>query len=216
MQSLTVKGQVRENLGRRASRAARREGLIPCELYGLEQNIHFSVRPIDIKHLVYTPDFKLADVEIDGQVYRSLMKSIQFHPVTDEVLHVDFLKLEDDRKVKVEVPIKFKGVSPGVKNGGNLTEKVKRVSINALPAHLIAEVVLDISNLDLGQSLRIRDIHLSDEIEILNNPSIPVASVEIPRALKSAEAEEEEEGETEEGEESTESTDATPDSETAE
>ncbi len=205
MEVINIKGKLRDDLGKRASKAIRREGRIPCELYGNEKNIHFSVKPADVKHLIYTPEFKLADVEIDGEVYRTIMKNIQFHPVTDEVLHLDFLKLEEGRKVKVEVPIHFEGIAAGVKNGGKLTEKVKRVSIKTLPENLMAEVVLDVTSLDLGQSVRIRDIAVGDEIEILNNPSIPVATVEIPRALKSAE-----EGavdELEEGEEGSEAED---------
>lgn len=201
MQTVTIKGEQRTEIGKRAAKAMRRAGLIPCELYGSDENIHFTVTPNSIKAIVYTPDFKLAEIEVDGKKYRSIMKSIQFHPVTDEILHVDFLKLEDGRKLKVMVPIQFEGVSPGVKNGGTLTQKLHRVEIKTTPKDLIDTIVMDISKLKLGQSLRVRDIMVPDAVEILNNAAIPVATVAIPRALKSTEpGEEEDEEDTEEEE----------------
>ena len=199
MLTIQIKGELRTETGKRASRAARRSGLVPCELYGGKENIHFSVSPKSLKDLVYTPEFHVAEVEVDGKVHNCIMKSIQFHPVSEEILHVDFLKLEAGRSVKVEVPVRFSGVAPGVKAGGKLTQKEHRVSIKTTPENLIEDVTLDISKLKLGQSIRVRDIKVGEEIEILNNPSIPLASVTIPRALKSAGATDEEEEETEEG-----------------
>lgn len=200
MQTVTVPGELRQDIGGRSSRAFRRQGLVPCVLYGIDENVHFTVDPKDIKGLVYTADFKLADINVDGKTYRAIMKDLQFHPVTDDILHVDFLVLQDDRKVKVEVPVHFVGVSPGVKGGGKLTEKLTRVQVKALPKDLMEYVELDISELNLGQSVRVRDIQVPEGVEILNNPGNPVGTVEIPRALKSAEdAAADEEGEGEEG-----------------
>lgn len=202
MLALQIKGDLRSGTGKRAAKAARREGLVPCELYGVKENIHFVVTPQSLKDLVYTPEFHVAELEIDGKKHRCIMKAIQFHPVSEEILHVDFLKLEEGRKIKVEVPIHFSGMAPGVKAGGKLTQKLHRVSIKTTPANLIEDVTVDVSKLRLGQSVRIRDIKVGEGIEILNNPSIPIGSVAIPRALKSAGAgaaeEEEEEGTEEE------------------
>ncbi len=186
MQSLKIKGELRTETGKQAAKATRKAGLVPCELYGSKENVHFSVQPQHLKNLVYTPDFYVADIEIDGKVHSAIMKSIQFHPVTEEILHIDFLKLEEGRKIKVEVPIRFSGVAPGVKAGGKLTQKVHRIQLKTTPENLIEQVTLDISKLRLGQSVRVRDIVVGDRIEVLNNPSIPLASVTIPRALKSA------------------------------
>ena len=208
MQTVSIKAEPRTDIGGNAAKSLRRAGLIPCELYGVGNNVHFAVKPADVKSIVYTADFKLAEVQIDGKKYRSIMKSIQFHPVTDEILHIDFLELKEGRKVKVQVPVQFEGQSPGVKNGGTLTQKLHRVDIKTTPENLIDTIVMDISKLKLGQSLRIRDIIVPEEVEILNNPSIPVASVAIPRALKSigsgAELEDEEGEEGEESEEASE------------
>ena len=196
MLTIQIKGELRPETGKRAAKAARRAGLVPCELYGGKENVHFSVSPKSLKDLVYTPDFYVTEIEVDGKVHRCIMKSIQFHPVSEEILHVDFLKLQEGRKIKVEIPVRFSGVAPGVKAGGKLTQKVHNVSIKATPENLIGEVTLDISKLKLGNSVRVRDINVGKDIEILNNPGIPIASVTIPRALKSAgsEAEGEEEG----------------------
>ena len=142
MLTIQIKGELRLETGKRAAKAARRAGLVPCELYGGKENVHFSVSPKGLKDLVYTPDFHVTEIEVDGKVHRCIMKSIQFHPVSEEILHVDFLKLEEGRKIKVEVPVRFSGVAPGVKAGGKLTQKVHRISIKATPENLIGEVTL--------------------------------------------------------------------------
>lgn len=201
MQTFNISGQVRDVNGKRAAKAARRAGLVPCELYGGETNIHFQLSAKDLKDLIYTSEFKVVNIEIDGTTYRCIMKDLQFHPVTDNVEHIDFLLLEDGRKVKVNVPVRFTGVAPGVKAGGKLTQKVKSVQIKTVPEALVDHLTLDISALKLGHSVRVRDIKVDGDIEIINNGSIPVASVEIPRALKSAGAAGVDEDDTEEGEE---------------
>ena len=188
--------------GKRAAKAARRAGLVPCELYGGGTNVHFQLPSKELKDLIYTSEFKVVNIEIDGSTYRCIMKDIQFHPVTDSIEHIDFLLLEEGRKVKVNIPVRFTGIAPGVKAGGKLTQKVKSVQIKTVPEELVDHLTLDISNLKLGQSVRVRDIKVGGDIEIINNGSIPVASVEIPRALKSAETGEDEE-ESEETEEQT-------------
>ena len=171
----------------------RNEGKIPAVLYGGDENIHFSTTHNSIKAAVYTPDFKLTELDIDGKKYRSIIKDIQFHPLTDEILHVDFLSIEDGRKVNVEIPIRFKGESPGVKTGGKLIQSMRKVKIKVDPKNLVDELFIDISELELGFAVRVKDIELNDNMTLMVNPAIPVANVEVPRALKSA-SEEEEEG----------------------
>lgn len=202
METVNILGQVRSSTGKRSSRAARRAGLVPCEMYGGNKNIHFEVSPKALKSLVYTAEFKIANVEVEGKVHRTIMKSIQFHPVTDAIQHVDFLLLEEGRNVKIDVPVRFTGAAPGVKAGGTLTQKLHSVQIKVIPQDLVDQVFVDISELELGDSVRVKDIVVSEGVEIVNNLSIPVASVEVPRALRSADAEEEEDTE-EAGEEPT-------------
>ena len=194
METVSISGNVRTEYGKRATRAVRKESKIPCVLYGGDQPVHFSTTLKDVKSIVYTPDFKLVELDIEGEKYRSILKEIQFHPISDEIVHMDFLKLTDGKPVKVEVPVRFKGTSPGVKVGGKLLQLVRKVKIKTIPEKLIDQLVLDISELDLGQAIRVRDIEAIEGIEVMNSPGIPVATVEIPRALRSAQAAEKDKG----------------------
>ena len=166
----------------------RKDGRIPAVLYGGDEIVHFSTTHNDVKAAIYTPDFKITELEIDGKNYKSIVKDIQFHPVTDDIMHIDFLTIEDGRKVKVEIPVRFKGTSPGVKTGGKLIQSMRKVKVKVDPANLVDELFIDISELQLGSSVRVKDIVLADGMELMVNPAIPVAGVEVPRALKSAEA----------------------------
>lgn len=186
MEVIAISGQVRTGTGKKASKLDRKNELIPCVLYGGENPIHFTTKFNDIKPLVYTPDFKTAEVEIDGAKYTCFIKDVQWHPVSDEVIHIDFLQLIEGNTVKVQVPVRFKGASPGVKLGGKLIQNLRRILIKTKPEHLVDELHLDISELELGQSIRVRDIEAIDGVEVMNPPATPVAIVEIPRALRSA------------------------------
>ncbi len=190
MNTIAFSGSVRDGIGKKASKAVRNEGGIPCIMYGGDTNVSFSVKPKDIKGLIYTPEFKVAEITLDGATHRCILKDAQFHPVNESVLHADFLKLEDGRTVKVEVPIRFKGVSPGVKVGGKMQQTLRRAKIKTTPEKLVDTLFIDISTLELGSSARVRDLEVPEGIEVMNSSGIPVVSVVVPRALKSAGAEE--------------------------
>ncbi len=197
MESIAITGNPRNELGKKSSRMARREGQTPCVIYASGQdNVHFAAETSNFKELIYTPDFKIADISVSGSNYKCIVKDIQFHPVTDEILHIDFLQLVDGRSMKVEIPVRFKGIAPGTKAGGKLTQKLRRVKVKTTPEHLTDELYVDITQLDLGQSVKVRDIELKDGMELETSPGIPVASVIVPRALRSAQAGKEEEGTT--------------------
>lgn len=198
MVTLTINGIARTDLGKKATKAVRNAGLIPCVLYGTTgDNVHFTVGPHDVRDLIYTGEFKIAEVHVDGKAYKCLLKDVQFDPVTDSVTHIDFLGLQDGRTIKVEVPLRFVGSSPGVRNGGKFQQSVRKIKIKTKPEFLVDEVIADISKLKLGQSIRVRDIKPTDGVEILNPAALPVAMVAVPRSLKGMEASFEEE-ETEE------------------
>lgn len=186
MQVITINGQIRKDLGKKGAKAVRDQEQIPCVLYGGDEVVHFSTTPADVRHLIYSADFKIAEVVVDGKPFKCILKDKQFHPVTDAILHLDFLRLVDDQPVKVEVPLRFKGTAAGVKAGGKLLQKLRTVKIKTIPQKLVDEINLDVSHLELGQSVRVRDIAAIEGVEILNSPSIPVATIEIPRALRSA------------------------------
>lgn len=191
MQIVDIKGSLRSSSGTSGAKAVRKEGLIPAVIYGKGDAMHISVAVLDVRPLVYTPDFKLAKIDVDGQQVSCILKEVQAHPVTEEILHLDFLSLSEGHPVNVELPIRFKGVSPGVKAGGALMQLMRKVKVKATPENLVDELTVDISELKLGFSVRVKDIEISEGVQLLNNPTTPVASVEVPRALKSADAAEE-------------------------
>lgn len=188
METISIIAQSRTGLGKKPSKDLRNDGRIPCVLYGGQDVVHFSVTLNDVKNLIYTPDFRVANLTIDGTEYRCIVKDYQLHPLTSQLTHIDFLSLVEGQKVKLEVPIRTKGVSPGVKLGGKMQLKLRRAKIKTLPEMMVTELFIDISSMDLGQSLRARDVQVPEGIELLNSPSIPVVTIEIPRALRSAAA----------------------------
>ena len=188
MQVVNIVGEVREATGKSSNKALRKEGKVPAVIYGGQENIHFATTEKAMKSLIYTPDFKLAEIEVGGNKYKTILKDIQFHPVTDEVVHIDFQELVPDHKVNVAVPVRFQGTSPGVKNGGKLIQSMRKVKIKVAPEHIVDELVADISELELGSSIRVRDLMIGEGIEVMTTGATPLASVEVPRALKSAAA----------------------------
>ena len=184
MNVVAIKAESRD-LNSKAS-TIRNSGKIPAVMYGGGEVVHFSTTHNDVKPAIYTPDFKITEIEVDGKKHRCIVKDIQFHPVTDAIEHIDFLEIEEGRMVKVELPVRFKGVSPGVKSGGKLIQSMRKVKVKVDPKDLVDELFIDISKLELGSAVRVRDIQLAQGMELMVNPAIPVAVVEIPRALKSA------------------------------
>ena len=188
MNTVSVSTQIREEVGSRGAKTARAEGMVPAVIYGSNDPIHVLVNQKEVKPLIYTPDFKLGEISVNGSAIKCIVKETQFHPVTDELLHVDFLALTPGKKIKVEVPVRFVGNSPGVKNGGKLIQQLRKIKIKTTPENMIEEINVDISHLELGQVLRVKNVQVSTDIELLVNPSFPIANIEIPRALKSAAA----------------------------
>ena len=209
MQIVSLEAKAREGNRKKGAKAVRNAGLIPAVLYGGDENIHFSVTKKGIKSLVYTSEFKLAKIDLNGATYDSIVKDIQFHPVSDEVLHVDFLRLIEGNPIKVDIPIRFEGVSPGEKEGGKLTQALRKVQIKTTPEHLVDNIKVDITKVLLGQTIRIRDLILEEEMEVMNPMGAPIASMIVPRVMKGMDLdleEEEVEGELIEGEEGAEGT----------
>jgi len=189
MKTVSISGSPRTALGKKHNKQLRKTGAVPCVIYGGEAPIHFSALAGVFRPLIFTPEFKLAEVEVDGKSYKCILKETQFHPVTDDLMHVDLLEMVPNKKFNVELPVKFVGVSPGVKNGGKLIQNLRRIKVKTTPEDLVDHLTLDISELELGHAIRIRDITAIDGVEVTNSPAIPVATVEVPRALKSAEDE---------------------------
>lgn len=188
MKSIEIIGYNRANLGKTESKKIRSESNVPCVLYGGAEQVHFHSPMFLFRDLVYTPATQIVELNIEGKQFKAVLQDIQFHPVNETILHADFLQLHEDKEVKVEVPIKFEGTAPGVQKGGKFVQKVNRLKIIALPKDLPDFVTVNISGLDLGKSVRVKDVN-KGKFAVLNTPELPVASITIPRALKGKEQE---------------------------
>ncbi len=198
MRTVEIIGYKRANLGKAEAKRLRSESQVPCVLYGGKEQIHFSSPMILFRDLVYTPEAAFVKLNIEGNEYSAILQDIQFHPVSEVILHADFLALSDDKYIKMDIPVKFTGTSPGIIQGGKLVVKLRKVRIKALPANMPEAITMDVSNLQLGKSLKVASIE-TNEFEILNSPRVTLASIQIPRALKGVEGEgDDEEGESEE------------------
>jgi len=186
MKTITIEGQLRTETGKKATRQLRSQGLVPGVIYGGTQEISFSAPVLAFKSIVYTPDFQLAEIKVDGKSYKCILKDLQFDKVSDQLAHADFLELTD-KAVIATIPIKFTGASQGVKDGGRLITKVKSLKVKSLPQHLKENIEVDITNLQLNGNIRVEDVK-EPNYEILNSPRIPIASVVMTRQLKQEEA----------------------------
>ncbi len=188
MKQITITGQLRSEFGKKASRQLRSEGKVPCVIYGGSKNIHFATTPKELKGIVYTPEFKQALINVDGQEYNCILKDLQFDKLTDEVIHLDFLELVPNKKINATVPLNFVGQSVGVKAGGRFEIKMSAIKVRTTPENLKAQIDVDITDLEIGKNLRIEDIQI-ENTEIMHNKRIPIAAVVTTRALKQQENE---------------------------
>ena len=189
MKTLEIIGFKRANLGKQQSKELRNESYVPGVLYGNGEQVHFYAPVILFRDLIYSPEVYEVDLNVEGTHYRAILQDAQFHPVNEMLLHVDFLQLQDDKPVKLDIPVKFVGTSPGVIAGGKLSVKLRTLKVKALPANLPDYVEVDISDLELGKSIKVAKVK-PENYEVLTNPNAPLATVTIPRALKSAQTEE--------------------------
>jgi len=187
MKTITIEGQLRTELGKQATRQLRSEGNVPGVIYGGAQEVSFSAPLIAFKTLVYTPNFQLAEIKLNGKTYRCIMKDLQFDSVTDQLNHIDLLELVEDKKVVATIPLKFTGAPAGVKDGGKLITKMKALKVKTFPKYLKENIEVDITNLELNGNIRVEDVKEAN-FEILNSPRIPIASVVLTRELKQEES----------------------------
>ncbi len=200
MKSITIKGSKREIVGKVATKALRNAGKVPCVLYGGEP-VHFSADELEFRHLVYTPNVYTATIELEGgEKMNAIVQDIQFHPVSDKIIHIDFYQLFDDKAVSLNIPVKLEGSSPGVINGGVLRFPNRRLKVKAIPANLPDFLSIDISELNIGDKVFVKSL-MTEEFEILHPEDMVVVQVRTARAAIVDEIEEEEgeEGEGEEG-----------------
>ena len=187
MKSITIEGHLRTDHGKKAARQIRSQENVPAVIYGGAQEVNFYASAKAFKPLVYTGEFQIAEVTVDGKMYRCILKDLQFDKVSDALIHLDLLELVDDKKVVATLPLKFTGTSVGVKEGGKLVIKIKSLKVKALPKDLVETISVDITNLALNANIRVEDVK-APGLEIMNSPRIPIASVVMTRQLKQEEA----------------------------
>lgn len=189
MKAVVIEGQPRSGTGKKAARDLRSQGQVLGVIYGGKEEIHFSAPVLAFRSIVYTPEFLIAEIKVNGNTHRCILKDIQFDVVTDALNHVDFLELVDDKKIIANLPLKFVGQSEGVKAGGRLEIKMKTLKVRTYPKHLVENIPVDITNLQLNGNIRVEDIKV-ENIELMNSPRQPIASVVMTRALRQAESDE--------------------------
>jgi len=182
MKSVSISGSLRENVGKKDAKKNRLEGKVPCVLYGGKEHFHFVTEEISFKKLVYSPDAYTVKLNLNEKEYNAILQDIQFHPVRDNILHADFLEIFDDKPVTISVPIKVIGVSEGILKGGRLIQKLRKVKIKALPAYLVDDLTVDITPLEIGDSIRISDIK-KDNITFLDPPNSVIVGVRVTRVV---------------------------------
>jgi large subunit ribosomal protein L25 len=186
MKTISISGQKRDTTGSKSAlRALRSEGFVPCELYGPNGNTSFTVFYADLKDLVYTAETYKVNIDIEGEAAEAIMKEIQFDPLNESILHIDFHAIEGNQEIKVNLPVKFSGTATGVREGGKLIKKLRKLTVKGIAKDMPDAIEVDISQLGLGKSIRVKDI--STTLEVVNSPNLPLATVEVPRGLRGKE-----------------------------
>lgn len=185
MKSISIKGQKRESVGKSATKAVRNAGLVPCVIYGGDKPVHFTAEEKAFRNLVYTPNVHTVAVDLGDQKVDTILQDIQFHPVTDRILHIDFYQLNQDKEITMDVPVKVTGSAKGVLAGGVLRLNQRKLKVRALPANLPDFVQINVSDLDMGNKLYVTQIE-TDNFKLLHAENTVVAQVRMSRAAMKA------------------------------
>ena len=180
MKSITIKGSQRESVGKSSTKTLRNAGQVPCVIYGGDKVLHFSAEEKAFKNLVYTPNVYTATIELDGQKFETILQDIQFHPINDSILHVDFYQLQADKEISMNIPVKLVGNSKGVIAGGALRQNLRKLKIKAIPANLPDVIEADITELQIGNKLYVSSLR-NDQYQILHNDNTVVSQVRMSR-----------------------------------
>lgn len=188
MKSFELSVNKRESLTKQNTKKLRVEGMVPCVLYGGESNLHFYAPVLSFRDLIYTPDAHIVKINMDGATHEAIVQEVQFHPVTDKLLHIDFLEVSAGKPVVMHMPVKITGTSEGVKQGGKLITKVRKLKVRALAADLPNEITVDITPLQIGDSIRIGDLKVKG-IEFLDSANNIIVGVRTTRNVVETPAE---------------------------
>ena len=194
MRSIAINGSLRTEIGKKATKSVRKADAVPCVLYGAQKDAngnqvatHFTVTNDGLRNLVYTPHIYVVDLTIDGKTVNAIMKDIQFHPVTDKILHVDFYQIDEANPIVMEVPVKLEGLAEGVKAGGKLALQVRKLKVKALYSAIPERLIVDVTNLGLGKTIKVGELSY-EGLQILNSKEAVVCAVKLTRAARGAQA----------------------------
>ncbi|MDR1730256.1 MAG: 50S ribosomal protein L25/general stress protein Ctc [Prevotellaceae bacterium] len=185
MKTFELKGTARPELGKKAAKSVRSNESIPCVLYGGKETAHFQVEAADVRKLIYSPEIFVVALDIDGKKVNSILKEIQFHPVKDTILHIDFLEIFEDKPIIMEVPVRLTGLAEGVKQGGKLSQEMRKLKVRALYKNIPERLEIAVDNLGLGKTIQVGALSF-DNLTILNNVINVVAAVKLTRAARGA------------------------------
>lgn len=188
MKTIDIKGSLRTGKGKTAAKTLRKQGLVPCILYGNKtENVDFSVAAADLKGLIFTPNSYIVNIDVDGQKYDGILREAQYHPVTDDILHLDFIRVDSSRPVAIDIPIAISGNSEGVKQGGKLQILSRKLKVSAMVDKLPDSLPIDITNLGLGKTISVGELEY-DGLTILTPKNAIVCAVKMTRAAMGAQA----------------------------
>jgi len=185
MKVIALKGDVRDGLGKSHTKKLRKEGKVPCVIYGKEGNQHFSVYQADFTNLIYTPKTHLVQVDLGRSMHLAKIQDMQFHPVSEQIVHTDFYEIDPEKPISIQIPINVVGNSPGVREGGKLQIKIKKLEVSGLVKNLPEEIDINIDELEIGKSVKVKDISL-DNLDILDSENNSIVSCVVTRAARSA------------------------------
>lgn len=185
MKIVSMSGSLRENVGKKDAKALRRQDRVPCVMYGKTEQVLFSVPQTEFKPLVFTPEASYVEITINGEKRMAMLKDIEYHPVTENIMHADFYELSDDKPIVMSIPVYLTGTSVGVMKGGKAVLKIKRLKVKALPANMPERITLDITNLDLLQGIKVQEV-ATDNFELLDVKSSVVIFIKSTRASAAA------------------------------
>ena len=190
MKKVSLSGTLRENVGKKDAKKERRNGNVPCVLYGGKEQVHFSVDAFNFGKIIFTPETFLVELNIDGKAYQALLQDVQYHPVSDSALHADFLEVVEGKTIVSALPVKIVGNSPGVIAGGKLQQKIRKLKVKGLIENLPEEIKVDISTLKIGDSIKVKAVQ-PENIQLLDTPNSVVVMVKAGRGAAVVAAEDE-------------------------
>jgi len=185
MKKIEIKAKLRTELGKKATKELRKQGMVPCNLYGGEKNINFYAHENEFTKIIYTPEVFEIELDIDGDKHRAIIQELQFHPVKDNVTHIDFLEVSDDKPVKNELPVKLEGVAVGVTQGGRMVLNLRRLKVRGLVKDMPEFLTINVEHLAIGKGVKVGELQF-ENLELLNAPNAVVCAVKMTRSARSA------------------------------